>query len=126
VVKGELFKEEDGLEDIDAAMKLNPEIVGARMSAAVLLFELERYEEAMARFTEVINDKDNDLMEALYYRADCYYNLEDKGSACADWRRCGEMGDKDAQFIVRNYCLTDEEKIPKKPVKKNRKSVIEF
>jgi len=126
VVKGELFKEDAGLEDIQAAMALNPKIAGARMSAAVLLFEMKRFEEAIREFGAVIAENDTDLMEAHYYRADSYYNLGDKESACADWRKSAELGDKDAVFIVRNYCLTDEAKIPKKPVRKPRKTVIEF
>jgi tetratricopeptide (TPR) repeat protein len=126
VVKGELFKEDAGLADIEAAMRLKPDLAGARMSAAVLLFEMERFEEAIVKFSEVIAEGGAELMEAHYYRADCHYNLENKADACADWRKSAELGDKDAVFIVRNYCLTDEEKIPKKPAKKSRKTVIEF
>jgi tetratricopeptide (TPR) repeat protein len=126
VVKGELYKEDAGLADIQAALALNPKLAGARMSAAVLLFEMKRYEEAIQAFTEVIDEQGTDLMEAYYYRADSHYNLENKDSACADWRKSAELGDKDAVFVVRNYCLTEETKIPKKPVKKSRKTVIEF
>lgn len=126
VVKGELYKEDAGLADIQAAMELNPTLAGARMSAAVLLFEMERYEEAILEFGKVIEAEDVDLMEAYYYRADSYYKLENKESACDDWRKSSELGDKDAAFIVRNYCMTDEDKIPKKPVRKARKTVIEF
>ncbi len=126
VVKGELFKEDAGLADIQAAMALNPDLVGARMSAAVLLFEMERYAEAIDAFSLVIDENDLDLMEAYYYRADCHYNMDNKEAACADWNKSADLGDKDAVFIVRNYCMTDEAKIPKKPVKKPRKTVIEF
>lgn len=125
VVKGEQYKEAGGLVDIEAALALNPNLPGARMSAAVLLFESERYEEAIVRFTEVIGQNDDDLKVAHYYRADCYYHLENKEMACADWETSGEMGDKDAQYIVRNYCHTDADKIPKKP-QKRRETVIEF
>ncbi len=125
VVKGELFKEDAGLADIEAALAIDPTIAGGKMSAAVLLFELKRYPEAIARFTEVIADGGEELKEAHYYRADCHYQLGDKDLACTDWRVSGELGDKDAQFIVRNYCSTDADKIPKKP-KKDRKTVIEF
>lgn len=126
VVKGELFKEGDGLADIQAAMAINPKLAGARMSAAVLLFEMKRYEEAIQEFGLVIAEEGTDLMEAHYYRADCHYQLKNKEAACADWSASAKLGDKDAVFIVRNYCLTDEESIPKKPVKKPRKTVIEF
>lgn len=127
VVKGELSREDAGLEDIEAALVMEPRMAGARMSAAVLLFELKRYEEAAKRFGEVIAEEDGpDAMDAHYYRADCFYHLGRKEEACADWRKSAELGDKDAGFILRNYCMTDEEKIPKKPVRKQRRTVIEF
>jgi len=125
VVKGEMFKEESGLEDIRAAMAIKPDIAGGGMSAGILLFEMKRYEEAIAQFTQVIETDTSDLATAYYYRADCYYAMDDKDNACINWRRSGELGDKDAQFIVRNYCSTDATKIPKKP-RKDKKSVIEF
>ena len=125
VVKGELFKEEEGLADIQAAMALKPALVGARISAAILLYELARFEEAIEAFTTVI-DAGEDLMEAYYYRADSHYNLGNKDMACVDWRRSDELGDKDAAFIVRNYCMTDADKIPKKPSRKRTQMRIEF
>ncbi|HMC96407.1 MAG TPA: tetratricopeptide repeat protein [Flavobacteriales bacterium] len=124
VVRGEQYKEASGLVDIEEALRLNPDIPGGRMSAGVLLFESERYEEAIVRFTEVIA-LEEELEVAHYYRGDCYYHLQDKEKACIDWRRSAELGDKDAQFIVRNYCNTDAESIPKKP-QKRRDTVIEF
>lgn len=126
VVKGELFDEGAGLADIEAAMALNPKIAGGNMSAAILLFEMERYVDAAFRFGEVIAENGADLKEAYYYRADCYYHLGQKEEACRDWRKSADMGDKDAVYIVRNYCLSDEDKIPKKPVKKRKQTTIEF
>jgi tetratricopeptide (TPR) repeat protein len=126
VVKGELYKEASGIADIEAAMALKPEIAGSRMSLAVLLFEDKQYEEAIVQFGEVIAAKDADLKDAYYYRADCHYALENKEKACADWRMAADMGDGDAKFIERNYCNTDEDKIPKKPVRGRRRTVIEF
>jgi len=125
VVKGELYKEADGIVDIEAALALDPKQADGLMSIAVLLFESKRYEEAIAKFDELIAAED-DNVEAFYYRADCYYALENKEKACEDWRKADQLGDGDAKFIVRNYCNTDEEKIPKKPVKGRRRSVIEF
>ncbi|MEZ4756426.1 MAG: tetratricopeptide repeat protein [Flavobacteriales bacterium] len=126
VVNGALYKDREGLSDLRAALALDPTLPGVRMSLAVQLFEAKQFQEAITVFTEVIDAGGEDaLVEAHYYRADCHYNLGDKEQACADWRAAGEGGDKDAQFIVRNYCNTDEEKIPRKPVKQ-RKTVIEF
>lgn len=126
VVKGELFKEGEGIVDIEAALGLKPDMADGLMSLGVLQFETKQYEAAIATFTKVIAKKDDTEKDALYYRADCYYALDDKTNACESWRAAAALGEADSKFIVRNYCNTDEEKIPKKPVRGRRKSVIEF
>ena len=125
VSKGELYREEDGLAEVEEALRLKPTIPGGLMASGVLLFETKRYEEAIVRFTQVIDQEAEGKAEAYYYRGDCHYNLEDKEQACADWKVSARLGDKDAVFIVKNYCNTDATKIPKKPAKKH-KTVIEF
>lgn len=126
VIKGEQYHEEEGVGDIEQALALNPKIPGGLMSLAILLFEGERYEEAIVKFTEVIATDTTELAAAHYYRGDSYYNLKDKEHACADWTRSARLGDKDAVFIKKNYCDTDATTIPKKPKKGARKSTIQF
>lgn len=126
VVKGELFKENEGILDIEAALNLKPDMADGLMSLGVLQYESKEYDKAIGTFTRVIDAKDEALKEALYYRADCYYSIKNKEKACESWRQAAELGEADSKFIVRNYCNTDEEKIPKKPVRGRRKSVIEF
>jgi len=128
VARGALFNEEAGLEQIQRALLLKPEIPGGLFSAAILLYEMKRYEEAINSFGEVLA-KDTaalDLRDAHFYRGDCYYELKKKEEACADWRQSAALGDKDSVFIVKNYCDTDQDKIPKKPVHKRRRSVVSF
>jgi tetratricopeptide (TPR) repeat protein len=126
VANGELYLEEDGLHDIAEALKLKPAIPGGMMSMAVLLYEAERYEEAIDRFTEAMAVDTAELAAAHWYRGDCYYHLKNKEKACEDFKASAALKDKDALFIRKNYCETDLERIPKKPVKKKRKSMIEF
>lgn len=125
VVRGEQYKEAAGIVDIQAALAINPNIPGGWMSLGVLQFENEQYQEGIESFTRAIDADDHEKMVAYYYRGDCYYHLEDKDNACINWRQSAKLGDKDAQFIVKNYCNTDAETIPKKP-KKRRNTVIEF
>ena len=126
VTKGELFQEEAGLADIDAALKLKPTIPGGLMSMGVLLYEGERYEEAIDKFTEVLASDTSELAAAHYYRGDCYYHLKNKEKACEDYAASAALKDKDAIFIRKNYCETDLEKIPKKPVRKHHRTMVEF
>lgn len=126
VVKGELFKENEGIVDIEAALGLKPGLADGLMSLGVLQYETKDYEMAIGTFTRVVDAKDETLKDALYYRADCYYALKNKEKACESWRAAAELGEADSRFIVRNYCNTTEEKIPKKPIRGRRKSVIEF
>ncbi len=126
VAKGELYDEDAGLEDINAALAMDPKIPGGLMSVAVLLFESERYAEAIDKFAEVIASDTTELAAAHYYRGDCFYNLKNKEEACKDWEISARLGDKDAIFIKKNYCDTDATKIPKKPTRKRHRSVIEF
>jgi tetratricopeptide (TPR) repeat protein len=125
VVRGEQYKEAAGILDLEAALALNPAIPGGWMSLGVLQFENKDLEAAIGTFTRVIDANDEELKVAHYYRADCHYLQGRKAEACSDFRRSAELGDRDAQMIVRNYCNTDAEKIPKKPGKQ-RRSVIEF
>ncbi|MBL0128567.1 MAG: tetratricopeptide repeat protein [Flavobacteriales bacterium] len=125
VVRGEQYKEAAGIQDIQAALALNPDIPGAWMSLGVLQFENQDYPGAIASFTRAIAIGGAELKVAYYYRGDCHYHMEDKDKACPDWRKSAELGDKDAQFIMRYYCNTDADKIPKKPSKR-RNTVIEF
>lgn len=128
VARGALFNEEAGLEQIRRALLLKPEIPGGRISAGILLYEMRRYEEAITAFGEVLakDTAELDLRDAHFYRGDCFYALKKKEEACVEWRLSAEMGDKDSVFIVKNYCDTDVEKIPKKPVRKRRRSVVSF
>ncbi len=124
IIKGEMSRDSDGLADVEEAMRLKPDIVNGTISYAVLLHGAGRYEEAIVKFTEVI-DSGSELIEAHYFRGDCWYNLNNKEKACEDYRTSAELGDKDSQFIVRNYCNTDLDRIPKKPVRQ-KNITIEF
>ena len=125
VIKGEMSRDSDGLTDVQEALRLEPGIVNGTMSIAVLLHGDERYEEAIEKFSEVIASG-KDLSEAYYFRADSWYNLGNKEMACKDYVESAEHGDKESQFIVRNYCNTDETSIPKRAVRAPRKTTIEF
>ena len=67
------------------------------MSLAVLLYEIEEWENAIEAFSKVIHAKDKYLTDALYYRGDCKYNLGNKETACIDWNSSANLGDDDAR-----------------------------
>ncbi|MEO8069516.1 MAG: tetratricopeptide repeat protein [Flavobacteriales bacterium] len=126
VIKGEEQRTEEGLLEVEAALKMKQDIPGGAMALALLYYDQGEWDQAIARLDDVIARADTGAAEAHYYRGDCYYNLKNKEKACEDWTISASLGDKEAKFIQKNYCLTDEEKIPKKPKKGRKKSVIEF
>lgn len=126
VVKGEEYREQEGMAEIEAALAKKPDLPGGYMSLAILLYESKNYEAAIEKFTEVIDRGMDGRAEAYYYRGDCHYERGDKVNACADWAISASLGEKDAIFIKKNYCETDADKIPKKPVRGRRKTVIQF
>lgn len=126
VIKGEEYREQEGMGEIERALEIKPDIPGGLMSLAILLFETKRYEAAIEKFTQVIDLGLEGKAEAYYYRGDSWYNLDDKPKACADWEISAKLGDKDAIYIHKNYCLTEENKIPKKPVRGRRRTVVQF
>lgn len=126
VIKGEEQRTEEAMQEVEAALKMKSTIPGGAMALAMLLYDEERWEEAIVKLDDVISRADTGAAEAYYYRGDCYYQLKDKQKACESWRISAQKGDKDAIFIQKNYCLTDADKIPKKPKKGRKKSVIEF
>ena len=126
VVKGEEYREQEGMAEIEAALAKKPEIPGGLMNLAILLYETKNYEAAIEKFTEVIDSGMEGKGEAYYYRGDCHYERGDKVRACADWAVSAGLGEKDAIFIKKNYCETDADKIPKKPTRGRRKTVIQF
>lgn len=126
VIKGEEQRTEEGLLEVEAALKMKQDIPGGAMALALLHYDQGEWDQAIAKFDDIIAKADTGAAEARYYRGDCYYNLKNKEKACEDWSVSASLGDKEAKFIQKNYCLTDAEKIPKKPKKGRRKSVIEF
>ncbi len=125
VVKGELYDEAGGIDDIKRALALKTDLDGAQMSLAILLYELEEWDNAIEAYGNVIDAEDKYLTDALYYRGDCNYNKGNKEAACIDWRSSAKLGDDDAIYIVANYCDTDAKKVPKKR-KKVRQTTITF
>lgn len=126
VIKGERYDEKEGLGDIEAALKLKPDLPGGLMSMAVLLYEAKEYEQAVLKFNQVIATDTAELTAAHFYRGHSYYELKNKVEACNDFTEAMRRGDKEATFIVRNYCNTEDAKIPRKPRKGARKITVEF
>jgi tetratricopeptide (TPR) repeat protein len=127
VIRGEEYKEAEGLADIEKALSMNPDIPGGQMSAAILLYELEQWQEAADRFTGVIATADEDArIPAYYYRGDCYYNLDIKEEACKDFQRAARFGDTDAMFVIKQYCDTDAKRIKRIPRKHRQDTSIQF
>jgi tetratricopeptide (TPR) repeat protein len=124
--KGELYREEEGVADVRKALAIKQDVQGGGMGLAILLYDMKRYAEAIAEFTNVLATDTSAAAEAYYYRGDSYYNLKDKEKACSDWRQAQTLGEEDAVFVVRNYCDTEATLVPKRPARKRRYGVVQF
>tara|TARA_B100000809_G_scaffold162175_1_gene159471 strand:- start:988 stop:1665 length:678 start_codon:yes stop_codon:yes gene_type:complete len=61
------------------------------------------YIKAIGHFTTSINS-DVKNKNAYYNRGLCYAKINDLDNACKDWNKCAELGDKEVQSNIDNYC----------------------
>ena len=91
------------------------------MSLAMLYYETGRYTEAIDLYTRVIDSGADGESRGLLLprRLPLQPGGQGEGLCGLADLRC-QRATADAAFIVRNYCDTDEESIPKKPVRKRK------
>lgn len=126
LVKGERGSTAEGLQNVQDALRLRPDLPGGAMSMAVLYYENKDYEKAIELFEKALAADSADAAAALYYKGHAYHEMKDKDNACSAFRASMALGDRDSGFAVRNYCNNDLKRIPKKPKRGTRKTTIEF
>jgi tetratricopeptide (TPR) repeat protein len=103
------------------AYALDSTLEEARIQAAISLLDMQKYEEALLLFTQMLNPTSKIYVEALYYAGETSYLLKESDAACKYWKASADAGDYDSKEIVRTWC---ENK--KTPIFKLRSSRLKF
>lgn len=101
------------------AYALDSTLEDAHLQAAISLLDMQKYEEALAIFKQMLKPTSAAYVQALYYAGETSYLLKENDEACNYWKAAAEAGDYDSKEIVR--C---ENK--KTPIFKIRSSRLKF
>jgi predicted Zn-dependent protease len=93
----------------------------ARLQAGISLLDMQKYEEALSIFTQMLTPENKSYVQGLYYAGETSYLLKENDEACKYWKAAAEAGDYDSKEIVRTWC---ENK--KTPIFKIRSSRLKF
>jgi tetratricopeptide (TPR) repeat protein len=93
----------------------------AHLQAGISLLDMQKNEEALAVFKQMLKPTNQSYVQALYYAGETSYLLKENDEACKYWRAAAEAGDYDSKEIVRTWC---ENK--KTPIFKMRSSRLKF
>jgi len=73
------------------------------LKLGILSYQKEKYEQAIEYFTKSYNSN-HTLVESLYNRAYCYYQLKEYDKACMDWGMLDSLGQRKAkELLKKNY-----------------------
>lgn len=103
------------------AYALDSTLEEAHLQAGVSLLDMQKYEEALAIFKQMLKPTSKTYIQALYYSGETSYLLKENDEACKYWKAAAEAGDYDSKEIVRTWC---ENK--KTPIFKIRSSRLKF
>ena len=103
------------------AYELDSALVEAHLQAGISLLDMQKYEEALTIFKQMLKPSSKSYVQALYYAGETSYLLKENDEACKYWKAAAEEGDYDSKEIVRTWC---ENK--KTPIFKIRSSRLKF
>ncbi|MCE7990544.1 MAG: tetratricopeptide repeat protein [Roseivirga sp.] len=103
--KGSRF--DDAIAEYTKAIEYSPEDSEFRyfyfFSRGSSYVKKHKNEEALADFTEALKLRPEST-SALVNRGFCYYNLKDNTKSCQDWRKASELGSKQVNQYLSQYC----------------------
>ena len=103
------------------AYALDSTLDEAQLQAGISLLDMQKYEEALSIFKQMLKPTSKAYIQALYYSGETSYLLKENDDACNYWKIAADLGDFDSKEIVRTWC---ENK--KKPIFKIRSSRLKF
>lgn len=103
------------------AFAMDSTLEEAHLQAGISLLDMQKYEEALTVFKQMLQPTSKSYASALYYAGESSYLLKENEEACRFWKAAAEAGDYDSKEIVRTWC---ENK--KTPIFKMRSSRLKF
>jgi tetratricopeptide (TPR) repeat protein len=103
------------------AYALDSTLEDARLQAGICMLDMQKYEDALIVFKQMLKTTNSSLDQALYYAGEASYLLKENDDACTYWKAAAAAGDYDSKEIVRTWC---ENK--KTPIFKMRSSRLKF
>ena len=93
----------DACKDFDVTIKLDPKLANAFYCKATVLVAQEKYKEALSNLDKTIELKLN-TPNALSLRGQVKAQLGDKIGACEDFNKAKQIGDKNSEKLLSDYC----------------------
>lgn len=93
----------DAYKDFELTTKLDPKLANAFYSKATVLVAQEKYKEAISDLDKTIELELN-TPNALTLRGQVKAQLGDKIGACEDFNKAKQIGDKNSEKLLSDYC----------------------
>jgi len=93
------------LEDFMQAYTLDSSLTRAKLHAAALMLDMERYRNAIELLSELKLEGADVAPEAMYYLGEARYRMHDQEGACLEWSEGASLGDIDAAENYRRLCV---------------------
>lgn len=95
--------DEEAIKHYNLALSRNSGYLLAYNNRGILKGKHGDFNGAISDFSEAISLKP-DYAEAYYNRGVAYYQKQEKELACNDWKRAAELGFKEANKVISEYC----------------------
>ncbi len=89
----------------DSVLVYNPSHTDAMLGKGYSLLKLNRVADALSCFTAIIA-LDDTFIDAYMLRAEAYMRINQTEKACIDWKKALDLGEKDAETGLKNYCTS--------------------
>ena len=91
------------IEDFDRAIQMDPEYEDAYNCRGAVKESIEDNEGAIADYSIILEMNPGNSL-AWFNRGNTYFNIGNKGKACADWIKAKELGEETARERLNTHC----------------------
>lgn len=91
------------IEQLSRSIELGQRLFASYELRASIYFSQKNYQQAVLDYTQALAQKPGN-MQVLTNRGTCYYNLNNKAAACADWQNAAKGGNQRAKQMLSQFC----------------------